>query len=282
MEEFEDESQLLQFVEDSRTDTLAVLGMFRKPAEHQKYIDVFTHAEHTFRSYGHEDVTFGRTTRLSEKNKKPKVFITTPHYADSDHITSMVESLEFNVTNVVRFAFFTLIPPYAKWPEFPSNRGTVDEVQRANLHAKNDLPKVYVYMLKEGAEDYGVRIHQALDKVGTTITGFMVIIHVVVPSKDHKLYLQTAVREGEEEQYMDALASGRLVIIGYDPVSGIRDAEARFIDTFTADSLLGFCNGFLKMLPEDAQNGRSPFPIKYFDKRGKNTIGLGKYTKKEL
>jgi len=267
----------MQFVADSRSDTLAVLGMFRKPAEHQKYIDAFTDAEHTFRSYGHEDVMFGRTTRLNNKNKKPKLFITAPHYADSDHITSMVDDLEFNVTSIVKFAFFTLVPPYAQWPEFPDNRGTVDEVQRANLHAKNDLPKIFVFMLKDFAEEYGVRIHKTLDAVGKAISGFMVLIHVVPPTRDDVIYLQTAIPAGEEEEYMNALDSGRLVIIGFDPISGVRDAEARFINDFTSDSLVAFCNAYLKMLPEDARGGRSPFPIKHFDKRAKNTIGLGKY-----
>jgi len=35
------------------------------------------------------------------------------------------------------------------------------------------------------------------------------------------------------------------------------------------------------MLPEEAQRGRMPFPIKRADKRSKNTIGLGKYATKE-
>jgi hypothetical protein len=281
VEEFDAERDLLKFVEDSRTETLAVLALFRPGSVHQAAIDAFTDAENTFRSYGHDDVTFGRTLKLKSEHALAKVFIPAPHYMDSDHMTEMTESLQRNVSSIVRFAFFTLIPPYAKWPEFPDNRGTVDEVQRANLHAKNDMPKVFVFMLKEFADEYGVRIHKTLEKVGEAISGFMVLIHVVPPTTKDLIYLQTAVYEGEEQEYMDVLAGGRLAIVGYDPVSKKRDAEARLIDSFNENTLIQFCNKYLAMLPEEAQRGRMPFPIKRADKRSKNTIGLGKYATKE-
>ena len=206
VEEFDAESDLLKFIEDSRTETLAVLALFRPGSVHQAAIDAFTDAENTFRSYGHDDVTFGRAVKLKSEHKLAKVFIPAPHYMDSDHMTEMSESLQRNVSSIVRFAFFTLIPPYAKWPEFPDNRGTVDEVQRANLHAKNDMPKVFVFMLKEFADEYGVRIHKTLEKVGEAVSGFMVLIHVVPPTTKDLIYLQTAVYEGEEQEYMDVLA----------------------------------------------------------------------------
>lgn len=279
VEEFEDEKDLLDFVQDSRTEALAVLGMFRRGEVDKEAMEAFTDAEHTFRAYGHADVTFGRVTRLKMEHNKSKVIVPAPHYMDSDHVTEMSAQLERNVSNIVRFAFFTLIPPYARWPEFPDNRGTVDEVQRANLHAKNDLPKVFVFMLKEFADDYGVRLHKTLEKVGEALAGYMVLIHVVPPTTDSLIYLRTAVHQGEEQQYMDVLAGGRLVIIGFDPISGERDAEGRMIDSFNEKTLITFCNNFLAMLPEDAQQGRLPFPIKRADKRAKNTVGMGKYAK---
>lgn len=279
VEEFDAEDELLKFVEDSRTETLAVLALFRSGNAHASAVDAFTDAEHTFRAYGHDDVTFGRVMRLKSEHQQPKIFIPAPHYMDSQHITEMKKDMDRNVTNIVRFAFFSLIPPYAKWPVFPDNRGTVDEVQRANLHAKNDMPKVYVFMLKEFAEEYGVRIHQTLEKVGEALAGFMVLIHVVPPTVNDVLYLQTAIYEGEEKEYMDVLAKGRLVMVGYDPVTKKRDAEARLIDSFNGKTLGEFCQNFLMMLPVEAQQGRVPFPIKRADKRGKNTIGLGRYAK---
>ena len=138
-------------------------------------------------------------------------------------------------------------------------------------------------MLKEWADEYGVRIHQTLESVGKAVLGYMVLIHVVPPTTEDLFYLQTAVYEGEEQQYMDAMGTGRLVIIGYDPISGKRDAEARMIDSFNESTLSTFCKQFLAMLPEEAQQGRSPFPIKRMDRRAKNTIGLGTYARdKEL
>lgn len=59
--------------------------------------------------------------------------------------------------NVVAFVFNALIPPYAKWPTLPANRGSADEVQRARLHAKNDMPKVFVLMMKSAAEEHETR-----------------------------------------------------------------------------------------------------------------------------
>ena len=283
LEEFETEKELMEFVADSRTETLAVLALFKGDSSHEDAVEAFSDAEHTFRSYGHDDVMFGRAGRLKREYDVAKIFVPTPHYMDSEHMSSMSEDLQRNVTSIVRFAFFTLIPPYAKWPEFPDNRGRVDEVQRANLHAKNDMPKVFVFMLKEWADEYGVRIHQTLESVGKAVLGYMVLIHVVPPTTEDLFYLQTAVYEGEEQQYMDAMGEGRLVIIGYDPISGKRDAEARMIDSFNESTLSAFCKQFLVMLPEEAQQGRMPFPIKRMDRRSKNTVGLGKYARdKEL
>lgn len=279
MEEFEEEADLMKFVEDSRTETLAVLGVFQRGDIHRDAVNAFTDAEHTFRSYGHDDITFGRVMRLKAEHAVAKVIVPAPHYMDSNHMMEMKVAVERNVSSIVRFAFFSLIPPYARWPEFPDNRGTVDEVQRANLHAKNDMPKVFVFMLKEFADDYGVRIHKTLEKVGEALSGYMVLIHVIPPDEDSLIYLQTAVYGGEEQQYMDVLAGGRLVIIGYDPISKIRDAEARLINSFNDSTLMQFCNNYIAMLPEEAREGRSPFPIKRADKRAKNTVGLGKYAK---
>ena len=107
----------------------------------------------------------------------------------------------------------------------------------------------------------------------------MVLIHVVPPTVNDVLYLQTAIYEGEEKEYMDVLAKGRLVMVGYDPITKKRDAEARLIDSFNVKTLGEFCENFLMMLPVEAQQGRAPFPIKRADKRAKNTIGLGKYAK---
>ena len=279
MEEFESEQELLDFVEDSRTESLTVLGLFRAGREHQAAIDAFTDAEQTFRAYGHEDVVFGRARYLKKEHEHPQILIAAPHYKDIDHMSSMADELERNVSNIVRFAFFSLIPPYAKWPEFPDQRGTVDEVQRGRLHGRNDMPKVFVFMLKEFADEYGVRLHQTLEKVGEALTGYMVLIHVVPPEADDISYLQLAVYPGEEEQNMEILASGKLLLIAFDVKSKTRDGEARSIDSFNEKTLLGFCNNFLKMLPEEAREGRPPFPIKRADKRAKNTIGLGKYAK---
>ena len=100
VEEFDAEDDLLKFVEDSRTETLAVLALFRSGKAHASAVDAFTDAEHTFRAYGHDDVTFGRVMRLKSEHQLPKIFIPAPHYMDSQHITEMKKDMDLSLIHI--------------------------------------------------------------------------------------------------------------------------------------------------------------------------------------
>jgi hypothetical protein len=209
----------------------------------------------------------------------PKTYVLKPHYRESKDamVMNMTTNPAYDVKAVVNFVFYAMIPPYARWPPFPKSRGTEDEVQRANLHAKNDMPKVFVLMKPETAIDNGVVLHEVLTKVGQSLVGVMVVIQLSVKDKS---FLRAAVYEGEEDQIMESLEKNDFVLVGYDRLTNVRDSVVfTDMDALSYESMVNFCMRFATKVGGDLLEGnRSPFPLKRSkNRRSKNTIGLGKH-----
>jgi hypothetical protein len=279
VEEFETERAMLDFIDETSEDSLAVISLFRPDNEHEKFEFVYSDAEETFHDYGHEDVIFARANKLKgSKETPPKTYVLKPHYKETKDLRIMNTTEQtYDLQNLVNFIFYSLIPPYAKWPVFPKNRGTEDEVQRANLHAKNDMPKVFVLTKPEAAVDNGVVLHEVLTEVGSAIAGLMVIIQLSVKDKS---FLRAAVYEGEEDKIMEWFETNDFVLVGYDKITNIRESMVfPNMESLTFETMLSFCSKYVSKIGGDVLEGkRSPFPLKKSkNRRSKNTVGLGKH-----
>jgi len=280
VEEFETEKEMLDFIDDNSEDSLAVISLFRPDNEHEKFEIVYSDVEETFHAYGHEDVIFARANKLKgDKDTMPKTYVLKPQYRESKDamVMNMTTNPAYDVKAVVNFVFYAMIPPYARWPPFPKSRGTEDEVQRANLHAKNDMPKVFVLTKPETAIDNGVVLHEVLTQVGQSLVGVMVVIQLSVKDKS---FLRAAVYEGEEDQIMESLVKNDFVLVGYDRLTNVRDSVVfTDMDALSYESMVNFCMRFATKVGGDLLEGnRSPFPLKRSkNRRSKNTIGLGKH-----
>lgn len=280
VEEFETEKEMLDFIEENDEDSLAVISLFRPDNEHEKFEIVYSDVEETFHAYGHEDVIFARANKLrGDKDTDPKTYVLKPHYRETNDamVMNMTTSPSYDLKTVVNFVFYALIPPYGRWPPFPKSRGTEDEVQRANLHAKNDMPKVFVLTKPEAAIDNGVVLHEVLTEVGQSLVGIMVVIQLTVEDKS---FLRAAVYEGEEDQIMESFEKNDFVLVGYDRLTNVRDSVVfTNMEALTYKSMVNFCSRFATKIGGDLLEGnRTPFPLKRSkNRRSKNTIGLGKH-----
>ena len=280
VEEFETEKDMLDFIEENDEDSLAVISLFRPNNEHEKFEIVYSDVEETFHAYGHEDVIFARANKLKgDRDTMPKTYVLKPHYRETKDamIMNMTTNTAYDLKAVINFVFYALIPPYARWPPFPKSRGTEDEVQRANLHAKNDMPKVFVLTKPEAAIDNGVILHEVLTEVGQSLVGVMVVIQLSVKDKS---FLRAAVYEGEEDQIMESFETNDFVLVGYDRLTNIRDSVVfSNMEALNYESMVNFCMRFATKIGGDVVEGdRTPFPLKKSkNRRSKNTVGLGKH-----
>lgn len=145
--------------------------------------------------------------------------------------------------NLTTWAFNNLIPHYFKFPPFPEERGYANEVQRARMGARCNLPKVLIVNTVENSESVDMdAYHNALTEAGIVLksTGQGVLFQMTLPEVElDEVYKLMGIHDPLQAK-LHLLQDNAVHVVYFDPVSLLFGSQYYTIDEVkTSKKIIG-------------------------------------------